>query len=114
MQPTATPEADRAADVVPPPEAAAPWRVLSVVADSEAKRLHVTFVDGTEGAVELDAFLKDAAVESTVFGPLRDEAYFGLVGISLGAVRWPNGADLAPDAMYDQIREHGRWVVGPG
>ncbi len=84
------------------------------MADPEGKRLHVAFVDGTEGDVELDAFLKDPAVENTVFGPLREAAYFGLVGISLGAVLWPNGADLAPDAMYDQIREHGRWVLGPG
>ena len=111
MHPTAAPEADRAVEVVPPPRAAAPWRVVSVVADPEGKRLHVAFVDGTDGDVELDAFLKDPAVEGTVFGPLREAAYFGLVGISLGAVRWPNGADLAPDAMYDQIREHGRWVL---
>ena len=26
-------------------------------------------------------------------------------------VAWPNGADLAPDAMYDAIRASGRWVV---
>ena len=30
------------------------------------------------------------------------------VAVVLGAVQWPNGADLAPDA----IREHGCWVVG--
>ena len=28
-----------------------------------------------------------------------------------GAVQWPNGADLAPDAMYDEIRANGRWVL---
>jgi hypothetical protein len=27
--------------------------------------------------------------------------------VELGAATWPNGADLAPDAMYDAIREHG-------
>jgi len=27
-------------------------------------------------------------------------------------VAWPNGADLAPDAMWDAIRAHGYWVVG--
>ena len=25
-------------------------------------------------------------------------------------IEWPNGADLAPDAMYDAIRKNGRWV----
>jgi hypothetical protein len=29
----------------------------------------------------------------------------------LAAVQWPNGADLAPDAMHDAIRERGAWVV---
>jgi hypothetical protein len=29
----------------------------------------------------------------------------------LGAIQWPNGADLAPDAMYDAIRQSGLWVL---
>jgi hypothetical protein len=31
--------------------------------------------------------------------------------VVLGAVQWPNGADLAPDAMYDAIRERGQWIL---
>lgn len=113
MQPPAATEAHRSLEVVPPQRAIAPWRVVSVQPDPERRSLHVTFVDGTEGDVELDDFLRDPAVEDTVFGPLREAAFFGLAEISLGAVVWPNGADLAPDAMYDQIRESGRWVLGP-
>jgi len=26
-------------------------------------------------------------------------------------VQWPNGADLAPDTMYDEIKAHGRWIL---
>jgi hypothetical protein len=29
----------------------------------------------------------------------------------MGAVQWANGADLAPDAMYDAIKAHGKWIV---
>jgi hypothetical protein len=27
-----------------------------------------------------------------------------------GAVMWPGEIDLAPDAMYDEIRKEGRWA----
>jgi hypothetical protein len=47
----------------------------------------------------------------TPFEPLRDEAFFRQAQAAEGVVRWPNGADLAPDAMYDAIRAAGRWVV---
>jgi hypothetical protein len=36
---------------------------------------------------------------------------FTQASAQLGAVQWPNGADLAPDAMYDEIKSHGRWVL---
>jgi hypothetical protein len=39
-----------------------------------------------------------------VFEPLRDEAVFRQVTIDeYGAVCWPNGPDLAPDAMYSRL-----------
>jgi hypothetical protein len=52
-------------------------------------------------------------VTGTLFEPLRDRDYFRQVRIELVAVTWPNGADLAPDAMYDAIRASGHWVVAP-
>ncbi len=42
---------------------------------------------------------------------LRDPDRFARVQVALVAVQWPNGADLAPDAMYDAIRRDGRWVL---
>jgi hypothetical protein len=60
----------------------------------------VTFQDGTTGIVSLKDRLFGA-----VFEPLRDPAVFRLVSVDdFGAVCWPNGADLAPDALYEQIR----------
>ena len=72
--------------------------------------LGVTFVDGTTGEVDLRTFLNGTQVKGTVFEPLRDQAVFAQVRVVMGAVQWPNGADLAPDAMYDAIKAHGRWM----
>jgi hypothetical protein len=41
-----------------------------------------------------------------VFAPLSDESYFALATIRDGVVVWPNGVDIAPDAMYDEVSEH--------
>jgi hypothetical protein len=110
MQPTPTAKTDRTAEVEPAIRHTVPWRVASVTARDDA-RLRVKFVDGTEGDVDMEAFLADPVVEGTPFGALRDRAIFAQVSVVLGAVQWPNGADLAPDAMYDAIRQHGVWVV---
>ena len=72
----------------------------------------VVFVDGTEGVVDMEQFLSDPRLDGTLFEPLREPGMFGRVAVVLGAVQWPNGADLAPDTMFDAIREQGRWVVG--
>ncbi|MDW7712498.1 MAG: DUF2442 domain-containing protein [Deferrisomatales bacterium] len=74
-------------------------------------RLRVTFMDGLAGEVDLAAWLESPKVAGTVFEPLREEAFFGKAFLDLGVVTWPNGADLAPDAMYDEIREAGRWEL---
>jgi len=74
-------------------------------------RLRVTFVDGTAGEVDMRAFLSNPKVDGTVFEALRNPATFAQARVVLGAVQWPNGADLAPDAMYDAIRESGVWIV---
>lgn len=59
----------------------------------------------------MSAFLKSQKLEGTVFEALRDAAIFAQAQVVLGAIQWPNGADLAPDAMYDAIRERGVWVL---
>lgn len=88
----------------------APWRVMDVRAQP-GFCLQVTFVDGTTGGVELSRFLASVAAEGTVFEPLRDEGFFQRAAVERGVVRWPSGADLAPDAMYDAIKSTGRWIV---
>jgi hypothetical protein len=45
-----------------------------------------------------------------VFEILRDPVLFAQAGIDHGAVTWPGELDLAPDAMYDEIRARGSWT----
>jgi hypothetical protein len=55
--------------------------------------------------------ISDPRIDGTVFEPLRDPAVFAQARVVLGAIQWPNGADIAPDAMYDAIRQYGLWVL---
>jgi hypothetical protein len=111
MQPAAASEIDPAFTVAPPLRVSVPWRVLT--ADTlPGWRLRVTFMDGTVGEADMSRFVTTARVEGTPFEPLRDPAFFEQARVTLGVVSWPNGADLAPDAMYDAIRQDGRWVPG--
>jgi Protein of unknown function (DUF2442) len=74
--------------------------------------LRVRFADGVAGDVDMKPLLSRPDVAQTVFAPLRDTAYFARATIDRGAVTWPNGADLAPDAMYDAIASRGAWRPG--
>jgi hypothetical protein len=96
-------ETDRAIGVV----ARVEWTVVEARAISD-RVLAVRFIDGTEGQVDLSALIDGA--KAGVFKSLRDEAVFRSVTVTDGAVSWPNGLDLAPDAMYDAIKETGFWA----
>ena len=62
--------------------------------------LDVRFADGTSGTVCLKERLF-----GPMFEPLKDPALFRQVALDeFGAPCWPNGADLAPDALYRQVR----------
>jgi hypothetical protein len=60
--------------------------------------LSLTFNDGTEKAVDAAPLL-----EGPIFVPLRDPARFAeaLLDPVCGTVTWPNGADLAPEALRE-------------
>jgi len=42
---------------------------------------------------------------------LRDRALFAKACVEYGVVVWPGDIDLAPDAMYDEIKKKGRWIL---
>lgn len=95
---------DSAARIAP----SVPWR-LHAVYPLESYRLYVKFIDGTEGFVDLSSLVKSE--QAGIFSKLRNDELFQSVYLDYGAVTWPYGLDLAPDAMYDAIKAHGTWIV---
>lgn len=67
-------------------------------------RLRVHFSDGSSG--ERD-FGGGVAEGGPMVEPLRDPAYFARVFIEFGALTWPNGYDLAPNALYAEMAKAG-------
>ena len=86
----------------------APWRVREVRVLPEY-RLAVSFLDGTEGTVDMKGLIESET--AGVFSTLRNPAVFGQAHVEYGAVTWPGEIDVAPDAMYEAIREKGNWVI---
>ena len=86
----------------PPMTSTAPWDVASVKVLPNF-RLHIRFLDGSEGVRDLYDFIHDES--AGVFAALRDPALFAQAYIDCGAVTWPNGLDLAPDAMWEDINK---------
>ena len=73
---------------------------------TEAEYLHdyvirLRFNDGAEGEVDLADEL-----DGEVFGPLRDVNTFKnvKVGPILETIVWENGADLAPEFLYENLK----------
>ncbi|MCP3938890.1 MAG: DUF2442 domain-containing protein [Actinomycetia bacterium] len=66
-------------------------------------RLRLTFTDGLVG--DLDLATKFEGPLGPAFGPLRDVSYFATVAVDdeLRTIIWPNGADLAPDVLHEQV-----------
>lgn len=67
----------------------------------EGFRVHLVFEDGTAG----DADLSDE-LWGPVFEPLKDRALFAQVSVDevCGTIVWPNGADFAPEWLYEVVK----------
>jgi len=64
-------------------------------------RLWLRFADGTEGEVDLERELW-----GEVFEPLKNQELFRAFRVDdeLHTITWPNGADLSPEFLYEQLR----------
>lgn len=67
-------------------------------------RIHVVFANGMNGERDM-RYLTEKSGEMAL--PLRDPVFFSKVFIELGALTWPNGYDLDPIFLYDQMSKDG-------
>ncbi len=63
--------------------------------------VHVRFTDGTEGDVDLREELY-----GEIFEPLKDRAFFQQFSVhpEFHTLTWPNGADIAPEFLYEKVQ----------
>ena len=68
----------------------------------EGYRLWLRFHDGTVGTIDLAAELW-----GPMFEPLKDLDLFSQASVDpeLETVTWPNGADLAPEFLYEAVQQ---------
>lgn len=64
-------------------------------------RIWIKFTDSVEGEIDLASELW-----GEVFEPLKDRTLFKKLALDerLGTVVWPNGADFAPEFLYQKLR----------
>lgn len=64
-------------------------------------RIWLQFADGVEGEVDLGGELW-----GEVFEPLKDKVLFAEFAVDpeLETLVWPNGADFAPEFLYQKLR----------
>ena len=61
-----------------------------------AYRLHVVFDDNSEKTIDFSEWL-----HGPVFEPLKDVEDFKKFFLDGWTIAWPNGADIAPDTLYE-------------
>lgn len=88
--------------------AAAPWRVRAVNVQP-GYRLSVTCNDGTSGLVDMSRLI--ASEKAGIYAVLKDESVFSQVSVELGALTWPNGADLDPEWVHEELGKSKTWSV---
>lgn len=99
-----TTEKNSATGVIP----AAPWRIqaVSVLPDH---RLALTFRDALSGIADFSGI--KTTTNPGIYAALADAEFFAQVQIELGVLIWPNGADLDPAWLHENLQIEKTWSV---
>ena len=63
--------------------------------------VRLTFADGISKTVDLEQYLRGEVFDSIRKDPLAFQQVF--VDEELGTIAWPNGADIDPDVLHDDL-----------
>ena len=58
--------------------------------------IHIIFSNGKEGNIDLSPFIGQG-----IFEPLSNIVYFKKNFVDGWTISWPNGADIAPETLYE-------------
>jgi hypothetical protein len=72
-------------------------------------RLAVTFCDGRNGIIDCATIL--TSTNPGIYAPLTTSDFFAQVKLELGALTWPNGADLDPRWLHAELADRKSWSV---